>query len=84
MWPTGRARVALTGPVLYAIGLQAAPILLRSSYTGGNPDRFVGKNPKSYEAKQNNIKFSDTFAFKNSHTTFPGKSVGNTSRVTEA
>ena len=54
---------------------------LRSSYTEGNPDRFAGKNPTSYEPKQKSIGFSDTLALK-SHTTFPVKSVGISCRVT--
>ena len=53
---------------------------LRSSYTGGIPDRFAGKNPTYYEAKQKSIGFSDTLALK-SHTTFPVKSVGISSRL---
>ena len=54
---------------------------LRSSYTGGFPDRFAGKIPTYYEAKQKSIGFSDTLTLK-SHTSFPGKSVGISCRVT--
>ena len=49
-------------------------------FTGGNPDRFVGKIPTSYKAKQKSIGFSDTLAL-NSHTTFPVRSVGISSRL---
>ena len=58
-------------------------LVLRSIYTGGNPDRFAGKIPTTYEAKQKSIGFADTLAL-NSHMTFPGKSVGISSHVNGA